>query len=111
MVLHDIDAELLAQAPDEHLDGVGVAVEILVVEMFDELGARHDPALVMHEIASRRYSCEVSLTGWPSTDTRAALVSSRTGPQPISLEAWPAARRSSARTRASTSSIWNGFDT
>ena len=41
----------------------------------------------------------------PSTDTRAALVSSRNGPQAISLDAWPALRRSSALTRASTSSM------
>jgi hypothetical protein len=36
------------------------------------------------------------LTGLPSTDTRAVLVSRRTGPQHISLVAWPAARRNSA---------------
>src|SRR5436190_20565759 len=48
--LDDVDLELLANAPDEHLDGVGVAVEILVVEMLDELGARHHAADVMHQV-------------------------------------------------------------
>ena len=48
--LQHIDAELLAQAADEDLDGVRVAVEILVVEMLDQLGARNDLALVVHEI-------------------------------------------------------------
>src|ERR1051325_10840874 len=49
--LDEILGELLAQTPDEHLDGVGVAVEILLVEMLDELGAGDDPALVQHEIS------------------------------------------------------------
>src|SRR5665213_569597 len=39
--LDDVDVELLADAPDEHLDGVGVTIEILVIEMLDQLGARH----------------------------------------------------------------------
>src|SRR5579871_2439134 len=45
--LDEVGVELLAQAADEHLDRVGVAVEILVIEMLDELGARDDLALVM----------------------------------------------------------------
>src|SRR5690348_11707018 len=45
-----VDAELLAQTADEHLDGVRIAIEILVIKMLDELGARNDLALVMHEI-------------------------------------------------------------
>ncbi len=40
--LDEIDGKLLAQAPDEHLDSIGVAVEILLVEMLDELGAGDD---------------------------------------------------------------------
>ena len=35
--LDDVDAELLAQAPDEHLDRIRIAVEILLVEMLDDL--------------------------------------------------------------------------
>ena len=57
----------------------------------------------------RRYSWDVSFAGTPSTVTRPAFVSSRTGPHTISALAWPAERRISARSRASSSSIWNGF--
>src|SRR5689334_17121273 len=39
--LNDIDAELFTNAPDEHFDGVRVAVEILIVQMLDQLGARN----------------------------------------------------------------------
>src|SRR4029079_11237491 len=49
--LDEIDGKLLAQASDEHLDGVGVAVEILLVEMLDQLGARDDALPVHHEIS------------------------------------------------------------
>src|SRR5947209_8986181 len=42
--LDDVDVELLADAADEHLDRVGVAVKVLVVEMLDEFGAGHDAA-------------------------------------------------------------------
>ena len=42
--LDDVDAELLAQAADEDLDGVRVAVEILVVEVLGQLAARDDAA-------------------------------------------------------------------
>src|SRR5579871_4915309 len=48
--LDDVDVELLADTSHEHLDGVGVAVKILVVEMLDELGARHHAAGVVHQI-------------------------------------------------------------
>src|SRR5262245_17813891 len=51
--LDHIDAELFPDAPDEHLDGVGVAVEILVVEMLDQFGARHHPAAVMHQVGQK----------------------------------------------------------
>src|SRR6266566_5219097 len=42
--LYDIDAELFAHAADEHFDGIGVAIEILVVEMLDQFAARDDAA-------------------------------------------------------------------
>src|SRR5579864_3426176 len=48
--LNQVGVELLAQAADEHLDRIGIAIEILLIEMFDEFGARHDFAFVMGEI-------------------------------------------------------------
>src|SRR6185503_13476991 len=48
--LDQLGRDLLAKAADEDLDGVGVAVEVLVVEMFDELGAGHHAVAVMKEI-------------------------------------------------------------
>src|SRR6185312_9354527 len=49
--LDEVDGKLLAQAPDEHLDGIRVAVEILLVEMLDKLGAGDHTAPVQHEIS------------------------------------------------------------
>src|ERR1700730_13734664 len=51
--LNDVDAELLADAADEGLDGVGIAVEILVVEMRDQLGARDHAAGMVHQIGEQ----------------------------------------------------------
>src|SRR5690349_14356423 len=51
--LDHVDAELPADAPDEDLDRVRVAVEILVIEMLDKLGAGYDPAGVVHEIGQQ----------------------------------------------------------
>src|SRR5712691_1386803 len=51
--LDDVDAELLADAADENFDGVGIAVEILIVEMLDQLAARYHAAAVMHEIGEQ----------------------------------------------------------
>src|SRR4029079_17421989 len=51
--LNDVDGDFLAQAPDEHLDGVRIAVEILLVEMLDKLGARHHAAVVVHELGEQ----------------------------------------------------------
>src|SRR5262245_53134587 len=51
--LDQIGRNLLAQAPDEDLDGVGIAVEILLVEMLDQLRARDHPALMQHEIGEQ----------------------------------------------------------
>ena len=44
--LDEILGKLLAQASDEHLDGIRVAVEILLVEMLDQLGTGDHAALV-----------------------------------------------------------------
>src|SRR5262245_61119294 len=51
--LDDIDAELPADTADEDLDGVGVAIEVLIVEMLDQLAARDHAAGVMHEIGEQ----------------------------------------------------------
>src|ERR1700733_2323346 len=51
--LNHIDAELLADAADEHFDGIGVAVKILIVKMLDQFGARHDTAAMMHQIGKQ----------------------------------------------------------
>src|ERR1700676_2774525 len=51
--LDDVDPELLADTADEDLDRVGVAVEILVVEMLDQLGARHHAAGMVHQIGEQ----------------------------------------------------------
>src|SRR5688572_23523244 len=47
----EVGTELLANARDEHLDGVRVTIEILIVDMLDQLGARYHLALVVHQIA------------------------------------------------------------
>src|ERR1051326_5762544 len=51
--LDHVDAELLADAPDEDLDGVRVAVEILVVEVLDQPRARHHAAGVVHQVGEQ----------------------------------------------------------
>src|ERR1039457_7088928 len=51
--LDDLDPKFLADAADEHFDGVAVAVEILVVEMLDQLGARHHAPAVVHQIGEQ----------------------------------------------------------
>src|SRR5262245_56383274 len=51
--LDHVDAELLADAADEYLDGVAVAVEVLVVEMLHQFGARHDAPGVMHQVGEQ----------------------------------------------------------
>src|SRR5690242_14274572 len=51
--LDHVGRNLLAQAADEHLDGVAVAIEVLLVEMLDQLRARYDAAAVMHEIGEQ----------------------------------------------------------
>src|SRR5688500_4847714 len=48
-----IRSELLPDARDENLDRVGIAVEILVVNMLDQLGTGNDLALVMHQIGEQ----------------------------------------------------------
>src|SRR5262249_39596230 len=61
--LNDIDAELFANAPDEHLDRVGVAIEILVVEMLDQLGARDHASGMVHQIREQTVFVRGKLDG------------------------------------------------
>src|SRR4051794_3491546 len=51
--LDHIHAELLADAADKDLDRVGVAIEVLVVEMLYQFGPRHHAAGVVHEIGQQ----------------------------------------------------------
>src|SRR5580704_14274325 len=51
--LDHVNAELFADAADEYFDGVGIAVEILIVKMLDKLGAGDDAAGVMHQIGQQ----------------------------------------------------------
>src|ERR1700741_92385 len=51
--LNDIDAELFANAPDENFDRVGVAIEILVVEMLDQFSARNHAPGMVHQIGEQ----------------------------------------------------------
>src|SRR5215813_4646123 len=51
--LDHVDAELLADAADEDLDGVGVTIEVLIVEVLNELRARHHAAGMMHQIGQQ----------------------------------------------------------
>src|SRR5262245_59734706 len=70
--LDHVDAHLLAQASDKHLDRIGIAVEILVVEMLDQFRARDHLAHMVHEISKQpelmggelqRYAVEAGLGG------------------------------------------------
>src|SRR5439155_15671494 len=49
----NVNAELLAQTANEYFDGVRIAIEILVIEMFDQFSARYHLALMMHEIGEQ----------------------------------------------------------
>src|SRR5690242_17754129 len=48
--LDDLDAQLLANAADEHFDRIRIAIEILIVKMFNQLRARHHATGMMHQI-------------------------------------------------------------
>src|SRR5262245_16610870 len=51
--LDHVGGNFLAQAADEHLDGVGVAVEVLLVEVLDQLAARDHTLVVVHEVGEQ----------------------------------------------------------
>src|SRR5579872_6750087 len=48
--LDDIDIQLLADTADKNFNRVRVAIEILVVEMLDQFGARDHAPRVVHQI-------------------------------------------------------------
>src|SRR5262245_6841066 len=48
--LDDLGGDLFAQAANEDLDRVAIAIEVLLIEMLDQLRARDNTAAVMHEI-------------------------------------------------------------
>ena len=102
--LNDIHAELLADAPDEDLNRIRIAIKILIVEMFDQFGARHDPTGVMHEIGQQPVFVRGKLHRIAVDRNPAGAGIEPDRPAGELLLACPAERRSSARTRASTSS-------
>src|ERR1700748_732020 len=51
--LDDVDIELLADTADEDLDRVGVAIEVLIVEVFDQLGAGYHGTGLVHQIGKQ----------------------------------------------------------
>src|SRR3954454_6929887 len=51
--LDHVGWDLLAQPADEYLDGVGIAVEVLLVEVLHQLGARHHALVVMHQVGEQ----------------------------------------------------------
>ncbi len=69
--LDDLDPELLAHAADEDLDRVGIAIEVLVVEMLHKLGARDHASGMVHQISEqtifmRRELDRIAVDGHPS---------------------------------------------
>jgi hypothetical protein len=48
-----VGTELLSDPGDEHLDRVRIPVEILIVDMFDQLGPAHHLAFVVHQVAQK----------------------------------------------------------
>src|SRR5690349_17762611 len=46
-----VRTDLAAQTADKHLDGVRIAVEVLVVDVLDQLRPRHHAPLMVHQVA------------------------------------------------------------
>src|SRR5690554_5456866 len=63
--LDEVVGQLLAQAADEHFYRIGIPVEILIVEVFGQLGPRDDLALVQHEIGEEAKFVGGELDGLP----------------------------------------------
>ena len=100
------DPIFLRRLPDKHFDSVRIPIEILIVKMFGQLGSRNHFALMMQKVGQQpifvgRQLDGIAVNGDPARTEVKAL----TGPQVNSFEACPAARRTSARTRARISSM------
>src|SRR5688572_744394 len=61
--LDHLGRNLLAQPADEHLDGIRIAVEVLLVKVLDQLRARDDALVVMHEIGEQAVFVRGELDG------------------------------------------------
>src|SRR5579871_1000048 len=48
--LDQVGRDFLTQPADENLDRIRVAVEVLIIEVLDQLGARDHAVAVMHEV-------------------------------------------------------------
>ena len=104
--LNHIDAELFAQAADKDLDRIGVAVEILIVEMLDDLGARNHAAGMVHQIGEQAVFVRGEFDRRAVDDDASGFrVEAHRPAGRVRCVAWPGARRNSARKRASTSSM------
>ena len=99
-----VGIELAAQAPDEHFDDIAVALVVLVVEPFGELGLGDHVAGAQHHVLEDAVFEGGQFDGRTASVTACARVSSRMGPHSRIGDAQPPARRISACMRASTSS-------
>ena len=95
-----VGIELAAQAPDEHLDDVAVALEVLVVEPFGELGLRDHVAGAQHHVLEDAVFERGELDRrCRSSVTACARVSRRIGPH-SRIGRGPAARAAQQRLHA-----------
>src|SRR5258708_6058438 len=51
--LNEISVQLPSQAPNEHFDGIRVAIEILIIQMLDQFGSGDNPALVVGQVGEQ----------------------------------------------------------
>src|SRR5689334_8401573 len=51
--LDNVRWDLLAKTPDEHFYRIGIAIEILIVQVFDEFRPRDDATVVMDEVGEQ----------------------------------------------------------
>src|SRR5271154_3345750 len=118
--LYDVDAEFFADAADEDLDRIGVAVKVLIVEMLDQFGARHHAAGMVHQIGQQPVFVRGQLDGVsihrdassagvetnrPASEL-AFGVTGRTAQQRRHRN--PAPCRSSGRARSGSARAWRG---
>ncbi len=99
--LDDIRSEFAPQARDEDLQRIGVALDVLIVDVLRQLALRYD--------ATSLYSSGVTGIAVLPTETVCNRVSTWSAPFTRSGEAWPTARRVMALIRASSSSMRKGL--